>query len=588
MRLTVRLTDSEGDEYDTSSVIVRASLIQTLRLRGILVSYNGPATSAMTPPGASPPPNLNLSAPTLANLQATAAISMRAMPVQATGSFASAGTLAWTLPLDDPRTSAGACSLNWNALLTALANQRTNDGNRADVVYYGLLPATIPLNVPGCGNNGLGAGSNGDQVTLMHEIGHGYGFAHTPCGAAGTTDANYPAYEPYASASIGEYGLDISNGNVLSPQTARDYMSYCGPQWMSLYQHFRLIGHARLDPRWLLEEPLFKEYFPRPIPDFWLPDPPPYQPWRIIDMQVNPVISITGIVHSMKEIEVSTVARVMAAGSPPGAKTRLNAQLVDSEGKRIAEGSLMRLNGHGSCACGCEGDGDPNSPPFSFQAFLPDAGAGASLRIMDGDEEVWSRQAPARPPQASITSAEASGEVLRLRWQVEAAVETPEVWAQWSADEGQTWQGLATNLSGNEASLALAGLPEGEIAVRILVHDGFFSAASEPARVTIPPRAPDVAIMHPAEGQTLYSGRTLNLWASATDSAGEPLPDDAVRWSIDGRDVGAGKELWLESPSAGEHTATVSARWPGGEVRQSVTFRTIGFAPYYERPASAY
>ena len=71
----------------------------------------------------------------------------------------------------------------------------------------------MPLNVPGCGNAGLGAGAAGDLATLLHEIGHGYGFTHTPCGAAGTTDANYPDYKPYPSASIGEYGFDVSNGH---------------------------------------------------------------------------------------------------------------------------------------------------------------------------------------------------------------------------------------------------------------------------------------------------------------------------------------------------------------------------------------
>ena len=55
------------------------------------------------------------------------------------------------------RTKPGACTTNWNALLTSLAATRVADGNRADVVSYGLLPTGMPVNVPGCGVGGLGS-----------------------------------------------------------------------------------------------------------------------------------------------------------------------------------------------------------------------------------------------------------------------------------------------------------------------------------------------------------------------------------------------------------------------------------------------
>ena len=63
--------------------------------------------------------------------------------------------------------------------------------------------------MPGCSVGGLGAGGNGDQGTFVHEIVHGYGFQHTPCGNTGASDPSYPVYEQHPSASIGEYGLNI-------------------------------------------------------------------------------------------------------------------------------------------------------------------------------------------------------------------------------------------------------------------------------------------------------------------------------------------------------------------------------------------
>ncbi len=576
MRLTVRLTDGSGSEYDTTTLEINASLRQTLRVRAILISYNGPSTSAAPLPGQPPPPNIALAAPTLADLQATASLALRSMPVQATGNFASAGAaLNWNLPLDDPRSAPGGCSANWGSLLTALTNQRTNDGNRADVVYYGLLPTGMPLNVPGCGNAGLGSASVGDQGTFVHEIGHGYGFQHTPCGAAGGTDPNYPTYEPYASASIGEYGLDISNGNVFSPQTTRDYMSYCFPQWMSLYQHSRLIGHARLDPRWITEYPWWLDYVFIEKERIPFPDPPPFDLWSIMDLVVKPIISITGIVRSPKEIEVTTVARVMAAGTPAGLRTPLKAHLLNDEGRSVAEGAIFRLNAQGGCGCD-DGHSDPATPPYPFQAFISDVEPGAELRIMDGEEQIWSRRAPERRPHVPPFAATVTNDgQLELRWQTEATTEKLELWAQWSDDQGKNWNGLTTGLTGNSATLGLSGLPAGEILVRVLVHDGFFTATSESVRVEVPVQAPEVAILHPRDGQTLYAGRTLQLWAVATDSAGKPLPSKSNRWLLDDREVAQGNEAWLESPAEGEHQATFIVPWEQGEIVRSVSFKTI-------------
>ncbi len=243
MRLTLQL------DTETRTTTISAYLVQTLRVRVIQVQYQGPSTSSPAP--GTVPPTLNLAAPTLGDAQATAALAFRMMPVQQTGSFASAGTLSWSLPLDDAQTAPGACSANWNSFLRSLGAMRDNDGNRADVVYYGLLPTGIPLSVPGCGTGGLSSAAVGNTRTFVHEIGHGYGFQHTPSGNAEATDPSYPVYEPYMSASIGEYGVDIENGMMYSPATSTDYMSYGASRWMSLYQHRRLINHPRLAPTWI-------------------------------------------------------------------------------------------------------------------------------------------------------------------------------------------------------------------------------------------------------------------------------------------------------------------------------------------------
>ena len=86
---------------------------------------------------------------------------------------------------------------------------------------------------------------------------------------------------------------------------------------------------------------------------------------------------------------------------------------------------------------------------------------------------------------------------------------------------------------------------------------------------------PEVAILHPRDGQTLYAGRTLHLWAVATDSAGKPLPPSSNRWQLDDREIGNGNEVWWGTPAEGEHKATFTVRWQKGEIVRSVRFKTI-------------
>jgi len=593
LRVTARLTDSDGFEYDTDTLIVDATLRQTLRVRGIMVSYNGPSTAAMPPPGGTPVVTVTLAAPTLADLQATAALSLRAMPVQSQGEFTSAGTVAWNMPLDDPRSCPGCCSPNWDSLLTTLGNQRTNDGNRTDLVYYGLLPAGIPLGVPGCGSGGLGSAAAGNQPTLMHEIGHGYGFSHTPCGAGGTPDPNYPTYEPYPAASIGEFGLDVADGTIFPPASTFDYMSYCGPRWMSLYQHDRLLFHDRIGQEWLRDDLPWERYVRWREYMVWkdLPYPPP-DPYRWDEMRFDPIIAISGVVQGPGMVDVRSVARVAAAGRPPGVRTTLTARLVDQDGVTLARGTVRRLNAQaGGCSCGGHHHDDDDDredvASYAFEVYVPDVGPGAALVIDEGEEVVWERRAPSAPPRVGKLDADVTDDGrLVLRW--DAATEqsgdererpTDEVWVQWSSDDGVTWRGLATGIRGSEAAIDLGPMGTGSALVRVLVHDGFSTVTSDPVRVQVPERAPEVAILHPEDNGLLVAGGTMRVWAAVNDAAGTPLDDVWCRWVLDGREVGQGLDEWLVAPEPGEHRLTVLVRTKVGETERSVRFSCVPGAP---------
>ncbi|MCR2809202.1 MULTISPECIES: M66 family metalloprotease [unclassified Microbacterium] len=566
LRLTVTLETGQ-----THTVSVVAALVQTLRVRVIGVHYQGPSTSS--PPAGTAATALDLPAPSLADAQVTAALAFRAMPVQQTGSFATAGAMNWFVPLDDPRNGAGGCSDNWNSLLAWMRLIRDNDGNRSDVVYYGLLPAGMPVGVPGCGEGGLGAGRVGDTVTFVHEIGHGYGFAHTPSGSVGTPDPDYPVYEPHPSASIGEYGIDIQNGQVYSPASSTDYMSYGPMRWMSLYQHNRLISHPRLAPTWIRDKNPFEDV---PIPydpdDLWWPDPP----WRreeLVIHELRPMISVRGFVDERGAVRVDSVARVTASATMHGPATDWSLQLVSGRGEVASRGQLTRVDNHGGQACGCAPgahEGNPNRLPFAFHAMIPDAEPGAALQITDPrGEGSWERLAPERPARFTRAEGALDGDSLRLSWSLDRGIEVADVWAQWSQDDGRSWHGLAIGLTDGD-ELSVAGLPAGVVLVRLLGHDGFSTAYSDAIEVEIPQRAPEVAILYPTDTGTVLADTPIEVFGSAVDQAGAPIEEERLEWLVDGEPVGRGRVVSL-TLEPGEHTVSLVAHAaPEGSTRVRV------------------
>ena len=589
LRLIARVHSPAGKSAEFHADL-DVTLEQTLRLRGIMVAYNGPSSTA---PGS---PNLNIAAPTVANLQPTSAWTLLTFPVRSAATYSSGGTITLTVPLSDPPSCAGCCTPNWVTLNAQVAAQVTADGNKTDVLYYGLLPGGVPIGpIIGCESSGVSAGGVGDGITMAHELGHHCGFPHAPCGGVGTPDPTYPAYEPYdpantPQASIGEYGLDISTGNVFSPATFKDMMSYCGPKWISLHNHGKLINNAKLDPRRVcVDHPWWRDIVlqdPALFPEKWLPDPPP-DPWEYRrDVDPVPLISIIGVLRSERELEVTSVMRLETRPQPIGGRTTgLFAELLDDEGNRVARAAVHELRSQ-ACAsgCGCGGKGDPDQAryPAVVQALLPDTD-GAALRIRRGKRELWSRSGGERKLSVREFKASVEGETVRLRWGTEGADDAPEIWVQWSSDEGRTWSALATGMRGDSAEVAASLLPPGKIALRLLAGDGFHTAGSEWVMVHVPERAPDASILAPRAGQTLVANAPMRLWGAATQAG---LVSDApveARWMLDGESAAEGLDTFITAPPGGEHKLELLVHVGGREAAAATMFLTIDI----ERPEDA-
>jgi hypothetical protein len=73
--------------------------------------------------------------------------------------------------------------------------------------------------------------------TFVHELGHIYRRPHAPCGNPAAPDESFP----YAGAGLGSWGYDFRAQELFDPSTHFDFMSYCGPDWISDYNYQQLL-----------------------------------------------------------------------------------------------------------------------------------------------------------------------------------------------------------------------------------------------------------------------------------------------------------------------------------------------------------
>ncbi|WP_238011809.1 hypothetical protein KZZ52_13025 [Dactylosporangium sp. AC04546] len=556
LRLVARVRS--GARTAEATIDVEVTLRQTLRLAGVLISYNGPSGMQQ---GA---PNLTLPAPALADLQAMAGTALTLFPVESTAAFRVAGTLTQTVPLQSATFPPSGCGAAWDALHARVATVRTADGNQPGWIYYGLLPSGTPMGpVVGCGGGGVAVGPIGDPWTLAHEAGHAAGLAHAPSGGAPNPDPNFPPYEPYDPAGVaqghdGEYGLDVNTGNVLSPQTFQDVMGYAWPKWISPYHHGRLINAAVLSPVTVgMDHPWWRDLVWQEIK---IPPvgPPPVELPVHPQVELRHVVSVLVLIEDGRVGDVVKVARTRAHPELPAAgATPFTANLRDAEGRVLASGVFVRLT---TAACGCAGL--PGRPPSSYvaQAFLPDVAPGATLDITTRGETVWRREAPGEPPRVALAEPKVSRSgAVTVAW--EATAGAAEYWLRWSRD-GESWESVDVDLTGRELELEPGRVPSGEGFLQVVAHDGFHSAVSDPVRIRVPDLVPQVAILHPRDGYTYLAGQELRLWASVIGTA-----SDAV-WTVDGAEAGRGLDAWA-ALEPGEHRITVAV--DGAEATVTVT-----------------
>ena len=277
---------------------------------------------------------------------------------------------------------------------------------------------------------------------------------------------------------------------------------------------------------------------------------------------------ITGILNQT-QIEVGSVLRILTGPTISGQRIPDTfAEALDGNNRVLQRVGVRRLRTQ-ACGCGCNTEDNEDSRSGLIQVMLPDSENVAKIRLVIGDNEIWSRESTGERLEIENVSAEVENCELRIRWQTTASDTYPlERAVQWSDNEGRHWQALAIKLEEDSAVVPIQGFRFNTILVRIIVSNGFLTSESRPLPVEIPRCAPSAAILWPSEGATVSNSEPLRLWGLGTASDGNAVNSNDLHWIVDGQRVGSGMELWATMQDYdGEHEAILTVH--DGELSAS-------------------
>lgn len=482
------------------------------------------------------------------------------------------------------------------------------DDARARTHYVGVVHADAG------GNNGTGR-LGGDQlwfrlppdnlsadwktdraVTLAHELAHNYGRRHVNCGNPDDVGA-YP-YGPcdldFDDGAERHYGLTYrtfgSRFEAIAPMSAGDLMSYAHnntprkPRWTSDFSWRGILNEI---PNGAGGQALAAE---------------PVASAAVELAQASSLVLISGVVNSAEP----TKSALDHAWVLPS--TALSQRMIQkwqrsaaptfnpAQAGTLAAGPYhLRLRDAGGAlladrAITLEDLADEEGASQNFQLSFPAPAAQvARIELLEGESVLVSLNPGARAPAVEILSpagGETFDEQMTLSWRATDADSADALLytVQYSPDSGASWRALLTgfpNLGSTDTVTvplrSLSGLPASTSGglIRVLASDGYNTTIAVSKPFSLPDRGPQPTIISPWPGQSFPAGQLLTLQGIAIDAEEGSLSGDALRWKIDGKDVGAGQERAVGGLAPGQHTVTLTARDAGGREQTVTTTLTV-------------
>ncbi len=206
-------------------------------------------------------------------------------------------------------------------------------------------------------------------------------------------------------------------------------------------------------------------------------------------------------------------------------------------------------------------------------------GSVSKAQILEGDREIATIEAgPARPRVSIIepSSGDAwgpEGEV-EVSWRASDADRDRLTYRVEVGGNGDPWKVVAGPTTQRSAKLDLASLPvDGDVRIRVQASDGLNVGSAVVDRLRVEPRGPRPMIVRPADGSFVPPQRVVNFVGSAVDGKGIVLPDEALRWFLDGDEIGRGRTASFGGLLEGEYEVVLrasQANRPDGEAKMTL------------------
>ncbi|MCB9150646.1 MAG: hypothetical protein H6641_17970 [Caldilineaceae bacterium] len=386
--------------------------------------------------------------------------------------------------------------------------------------------------------------------SMAHELAHNVGRGHIDCGdPENNVDTNFPYGMPNdqcvlddreETASTTYFGYDLATYTPIKPASASDFLGYDeGVRWVSDYTFkglFNALGTAT-NTNLVLQAA-------GPSPS----------------AAANSVF-VSGLIEPNRGLGQLEYAYVQPNSTFNAAAlqniqqaTAMAAQSSAVHHIRFMDAQGQILGDH-KIALSATSDHDDYAV-HTFAALLPaPTGTVSSIELMADNRVLFTRNpGPAQPAVTILTPTGGVkvNDALEVRW-TGADADSDDILLyniDYSPDNGQSWIQLVAGYPGtpdtDEVSYtlhdptALPGANGASALIRILASDGYntTTAVSQPFEVT--QRAPAAHILHPQAEQWVEAGAVAPLRGSGYDAEDGALTGDALRWTVDGNDMGAG------------------------------------------------